>query len=75
MYEILLYTDSNGKSEIKEYISELKNVKDRDKDARIKYTKIMAYFDMLSEKGLLLGNTYIKHLSNVFFNKKDNQNP
>lgn len=62
MYEILLYTDSNGKSEIEDYISELKNGKD--KDARIKYTKIMAYLDMLSEKGLSLGNTYIKHLSN-----------
>lgn len=62
MYEILLYTDKNEKSEIEDYINELKYAKD--KDSRIKYTKIIAYLDMLSEKGLALGNTYIKHLSN-----------
>lgn len=61
MYEILIYTDKNQKSDIKDYISELKNAKD--KDSRIKYTKIMAYIDLLSEKGLLLGDTYIKHIS------------
>lgn len=60
MYEILLYTDSNGKSEIKDYINELKNR--TDKDGKIKFKKILAYIRKLKEYGLLLGEKYIKHL-------------
>ena len=57
---IEFYEDKNGKSEIIEYIEKLRNKKD--KDSRIKFTKIIAYIDQLSQKGLSLGQPYIKHL-------------
>ena len=60
MYKIYFYTDRNGKSQVKEYLSmlALKN----DKDSRIKLTKIRDYIKVLSEHGTLIGEPYIKHI-------------
>lgn len=60
MYKIIFYTDKNGKSEIYEYMQYLKSK--NNKDARIKYNKIIAYINQLSKKGLTLGEPFIKHL-------------
>ena len=57
---IEFYEDKNGKSDIIEYIENLRNK--NNKDARIKLAKITAYIDKLSEKGLALGEPYIKHI-------------
>lgn len=58
---IIIYEDKNGKSEILEYIEELRNKSDS-KDARIKLAKITAYVRQLSTRGLNLGQPYIKHI-------------
>lgn len=63
MYHIEFYEDKNGKSEIIEYIKILRSKKDN-KDARIKLSKIVSYIDQLSDKGLQLGQPYIKHIDN-----------
>ena len=60
MYEIKYYKNTSGESEITDYIRKLQNKKD--KNSRIKYNKISSYIRMLSEKGLKLGEPYIKHL-------------
>lgn len=60
MYEILIYEDKNGRSEIKDYIKELANKKD--KDSKIKYNKIIAYIRILNQNGLYMGEPYIKHI-------------
>ena len=60
MYNIEIYIDKNGNSEIKEYIENLKN--SNNKDSKIKFNKIIAYIRMLEQKGLSLGEPYIKHL-------------
>lgn len=60
MYEIEIYEDRNGKSEIKEYITYLQMR--RTKDNNIKFNKIISYIRILSDKGLTLGEPYIKHL-------------
>ncbi len=62
MYKIIFYTDKKGKSEVRDYISNLQMKKD--KDSRIKANKIISYIDMLSEKGVKLGKKYVKHLRN-----------
>lgn len=61
MYQIEIYEDKYGKSEIKKYIKEL--YEKENKDSRIKINKIISYIRMLKEKGLLLGTQYIKHIS------------
>ena len=60
MYDVEIYETENGKSEVKEYIKELQ--KKTNKDKKIKFQKIIAYIRMLKEKGLSLGEPYIKHL-------------
>lgn len=60
MYDIEIYETENGKSEVKEYIKELQ--KKNSKDKKIKFQKIIAYIRMLQERGLSLGEPYIKHL-------------
>ncbi len=60
MYEIILYKDTHGKSEIEEYITELRNK--NNKDSRIKFEKIIAYIRLLQNDGLSIGEPYIKHL-------------
>ena len=60
MHNIEIYVDKNGNSEIKEYIENLK--KNNNKDSKIKFNKIIAYIRMLEQKGLSLGEPYIKHL-------------
>ena len=61
MYDIIIYEDKNGKSEIQEYMQQLSIRKD--KDSKIKYSKIIAYIRMLKQNGLNIGEPYIKHIS------------
>ena len=61
MYIIEFYEDKNGRSEVIDYIEELRNKKEN-KDAKIKLKKITAYINQLSNKGLQLGQPYIKHI-------------
>lgn len=60
MYDIEIYEDKNGKSEVGEYIKGLQ--KKNDKDSKIKFNKIIAYIRLLKKHGLSLGTPYIKHL-------------
>ena len=60
MFQILIYKDKNGKSEVEQYIIELK--KKNNKDSRIKFEKIISYIRNLEDDGLSIGEPYIKHL-------------
>ncbi len=60
MYNIEIYADKNGKSEVKEYIESLQMRKS--KDNNIKFNKIVAYVRMLKMKGLSLGEPHIKKI-------------
>lgn len=62
MYDIIVYEDKNGKSEIQEYLKYL-SIK-KDKNSKIKYNKIIAYIRMLKQNGLNIGEPYIKHINN-----------
>ncbi|MGN1301296.1 MAG: type II toxin-antitoxin system RelE/ParE family toxin [Clostridia bacterium] len=63
MYKIIFYKNKNGYSEIEEYIKLLSSKRNNSKDCKIKFTKITSYIDLLSEKGLNLGEPYIKHIN------------
>ena len=62
MYKIVFYRDKKGHSEVEEYLKLLASKRDSNKDCKIKFTKITTYIDLLSEKGLTLGEPYIKHI-------------
>ena len=62
MYEIEFYEDINGKSEIADYIKELNRKSAANKESRINFNKIVAYFDLLEEFGTRVGAPVTKHL-------------
>lgn len=62
MYNIEIYADKNGKSEIRDYLHTLKESKT--KDDRIKFNKITSYIELLSKNGLALNEIYIRHIDN-----------
>ena len=60
---ILYFIQINiGKSEIYEYLKKL--LKKSDNNSRIKLNKITAYIDILCDKGINIGEPYIKHIEN-----------
>lgn len=60
MYDIEIYEDRNGRSDIQEYIKKLQQSKN--KSSRVKVNKIISYIRILQERGLSIGEPYIKHL-------------
>lgn len=62
MYNVEVYQDENGKSEINDYLHKLKEKYTTNKDCRIKYKKIISYVRLLKEYGTKLGEPYIKYL-------------
>ena len=60
MYSIYFYEDRKGNSPVLDYLNELASKKD--KDSRIKLTKIRDYVKALSINGKALGEPYIKHI-------------
>lgn len=60
MHEVFYYKDKNGKSPIADYLREL-TVK-KDKNSRIKASKINDYIEYLAREGQNAGEPYIKHL-------------
>lgn len=62
MYEIEFYEDSDGDSEIAEFIKDLRRKSGTNKESRINFNKIVAYFDILAEMGTRVGEPITKHL-------------
>ena len=62
MYNIEFYEDERGESDVKNYIRELRNKAENNKDARINLNKIVAYIDALEEFGTRVGEPVTKHL-------------
>lgn len=60
MYDIEFYEDKNGKSEVYEYIQELRGKNNKENKQKIK--KIDLYIDLLSEYGFKLTEPHIKKL-------------
>lgn len=60
MYKIYFYQDEKGHEPVREYMDYLTSRKD--KDSRIKATKIREYVKILSINGTRAGEEYTKHL-------------
>ena len=62
MFEIVFYEDEHGKSDVKEFIMDLRDKASTSKDARMNYHKVIAYIDILEEMGTRVGEPVTKHL-------------
>lgn len=62
MFEIIFYKDKSGKSEIIDYLDELKEKSKTNKYARSNREKILAYMAALAEYGTRIGKPIVKHI-------------
>jgi phage-related protein len=63
LYEVITYKDRSGNDEIAEYIGELNGKITTNKNAKVKYLKIIRYIDRLRTYGVAIGEPTIKHIS------------
>lgn len=62
MYQIIFYEDNRGHSQVQEYIRELREESKKNKNARILFQKVVAYFDCLEKYGTRIGEPITKYL-------------
>ena len=62
MYEVEFFRDKNGKSELVEYLDELKERSETAKHERINRDKILAYMIALKRYGTRTGYPMVKHI-------------
>ena len=62
MYDVIFYSDGKGDAPVAEFIGKLRQKSYTDKNARINFNKIVAYIDILCEKGTRVGEPVIKYL-------------
>ena len=55
MFDVIFYSDSRGIEPTADFISELRQKSGTDKNARINLNRIVAYIDILCEKGTWVG--------------------
>ena len=60
MYEIIVYKNRKGESEIEDYLEKLKSKKD--KDSKINFAKITSCVRFLKMNGTNVGSPYLKYL-------------
>lgn len=61
-YNIIFYEKSNGKSEIWNFLEELRKKSATNKDARIQYKQVILYIELLQNNGTLLPDNITKHV-------------
>jgi phage-related protein len=65
LYKVITYKDRAGNDEIAEYIQELNGKMSTDKNARIRYKKIIEYIGQLQTYGVTVGEPTMKHIKNT----------
>lgn len=62
-FEIVFYEDKNGKSDIYDFIENLRLKSLKSKDARIQYRQVSLYIELLANNGSILSSDIMKKLS------------
>lgn len=74
MYTIQFYEDSSGKSELWEFLEELRVKAATSKDARIQYKQISLYIQLLQDNGTMLPENITKHLDDGIWELRPGSN-
>ena len=62
MYDVIFYKDNRGIEPMADFINDLRAKSRTDKNARVNFNKVIAYIDILCEKGTRAGEPVVKHL-------------
>ena len=73
-YEIIFYERENGKSEIWDFLEELRQKSLKNKNARIQYKQVLFYIELLQNNGTLLPNNITKHIEDDIWELRPGNN-
>lgn len=62
-YNIIFYEKQNGKSEVFDFLENLRIKSSTSKDARIQYKQVTLFIELLTLNGTILPDTITKHLT------------
>ncbi len=62
MYKIIFYHNKKGKSDIKNYLDNLREKSKNSKTDKINHTKIFTYLNALAQYGTRIGQPFVKHV-------------
>ena len=65
MYKVITYKDRDGNDQIVEFIQELNRKMATNKEARVRYKKIMEYIGQLQTYGVTIGKPVIEHITDT----------
>lgn len=74
MYRIEFYEQEDGKSELWEFLEEMRIKSDFSKDARIQYKQMVLYIQLLSEKGMRMPDNITKHIEDGIWELRPGNN-
>jgi phage-related protein len=74
LFEIDFYRDANGRSDVLDYIKELRKKSDSSKNDRINYQKILSYINLLKRMGLSVGEPVLKSLGEGLYELRPERN-
>ena len=73
-YEIIFYERENGKSEIWNFLEDLRQKSVKSKNARIQYKQILLYIELLQNNGTLLPNNITKPIEDNIWELRPGSN-
>lgn len=62
MYQVVFYEDSNGRSELWDFLDDLLRKSAENKDARIQHKQMVYYIELLQRNGTRLPDTITKNI-------------
>ena len=73
MYKVISYKDAQGRSEIDEFIDDLERKSRTNKEARIRFKKIIDYLAYLEKFGTRIGHPVVRHIDDDIWELRPNR--
>ena len=74
-YQIIFYEKSNGKSDVWDFLEQLRHKSMKSKDARIQYKQVLLSIELLQQNGNVLPDTIAKHITEYIWGRRPGQQP
>lgn len=74
MYTVEFYEDADGKSELWDFLEELREKAANNKDARIQHKQISLYIQLLQDNGTRLNENITKHIDDGIWELRPGNN-
>ena len=74
MFTIDFYETANGQSDVRDFMEELRQKRESNKDARIQFKQITMYIELLAQNGTQLPDNITKHIDDGIWELRPGNN-